>query len=115
MSIPIQDAVRELVDLLGLTLVATIGGVQETRAVTQWMGEREPQRPHVLRFALQLAQLIADARGSNSAKAWFMGSNPHLGDRAPVMVLRVESLEDAQSLLMYAAREFILQGESQSR
>ena len=107
MSISIQQAVRELVDLLGLTLVATIGGVSETRAVTQWMTDREPQKPHALRFALQLATMIATSRGPLAAKAWFMGSNPHLGDRAPVLVLRSESLETAQNSLMAACRRFI--------
>ena len=37
MSISMSDVVQELVDLLGLTLVAAIGGVSETRAVSQWI------------------------------------------------------------------------------
>ena len=59
MSIGIESVVEELVDLLGLTMVAAIGGVGETRAVQQWIAGREPQRPNVLRFALQLALMIA--------------------------------------------------------
>ncbi len=107
MTLPIREVVRELVDVLGLTLVATIGGVSETRAVTQWLTDRVPQRPHVLRFALQLAAMVAEAKGSEAAKAWFMGSNPHLDDRSPVMVLRTASLEEAQRQLMEAVRIFL--------
>ena len=54
MELPIADVVSELIDLLGATTVAVIGGVRETRAVQQWTNGREPQRQHVLRFALQL-------------------------------------------------------------
>ena len=57
-SLPIREVVRELVQILGSTTVAAIGGVKETRAVQQWTVDREPQRPHVLRFALQLALML---------------------------------------------------------
>ena len=53
MASPMKEVIRQLADLLGATTVAAIGDVKETRAVTQWLsGEREPQRPHALRFAL---------------------------------------------------------------
>lgn len=106
MSVPIKQAVKELVDLLGATLVAVIGGVQETRAVAGWMEDREPQRPQVLRFALQLARMISEIADPAIARAWFQGSNPHLRDRSPIMLLRQMPLEEAQPLLMGAARAF---------
>jgi hypothetical protein len=106
MSLPISDVVRELVALLGLTTVATIGGVGETRAVTQWMTGREPQRPNVLRFTLQIASMILNAKNPDIARAWFHGSNPHLGDRIPAVVLRDEPLAEVQGEIMAAARDF---------
>jgi hypothetical protein len=106
MSVPIAQVVRELVDILGPTLVAAIGGVQETRAVQQWMVDREPQRPQVLRFALQIAKMISTVADGSVARAWFQGSNPRLRDKSPVMVLRQLPLDDAQPLLMQAARAF---------
>jgi len=60
MASNIRDVVRGLVDALGATMVAAIGGVSETRAVKQWMTDRDPQRPNTLRFALQLAWIIAE-------------------------------------------------------
>ncbi len=81
MSLPIEDVVEELVALLGLTTVAMIGGVGETRAVTQWTNGRSPQRPNVLRFTLQIASMILNEKDPDIARAWFHGSNPHLGDR----------------------------------
>jgi hypothetical protein len=81
MSLPMSEVVRRLVDLLGATTVAAIGNVQETRAVQQWMAGREPQRPHVLRFALQIASMISTIATRDIAIAWFYGANPHLDDR----------------------------------
>jgi hypothetical protein len=106
MSLDIAQVVNELVDLLGLTAVATIGGVNETRAVSQWIDGREPQRAHVLRFALQIAKMIATQEDREVARAWFQGSNPLLGDRVPLLILRNEPLEEIQVQLMAAARSF---------
>ncbi|HEY5349503.1 MAG TPA: hypothetical protein VIJ64_07215 [Candidatus Lustribacter sp.] len=106
MSLPIADIVRLLLEVLDATTVAVIGGVQETRAVHSWLGEREPQRPQVLRFALQLAAMIANGRDGEFCKAWFHGSNPHLDDRVPMVMLRDEPLPEIQRGLLAAARIF---------
>jgi hypothetical protein len=106
MSLPIRDVVSELVDLLGTTTVATIGGVGETRAVTEWLTTRAPQRPNVLRFALQIATMIAASTDQELARAWFHGSNPRLDDAVPAIMLRDLPLSDIQGALLGAARGF---------
>jgi riboflavin biosynthesis pyrimidine reductase len=107
MGLPMEDVIRRLVDLLGATTVAAIGNVKETRAVSQWLsGEREPQRPHALRFALQLALMISNYTTRDIARAWFHGSNPQLEDRSPLAVLRDDRLEEAQAPLIRALRTF---------
>lgn len=107
MSLPIGTVVRDLVSILGASTVAAIGNVSETRAVSQWMAGREPQRPHVLRFALQLALMIDSAGGDGDvARAWFQGSNPHLQDQVPALMLRSQPLAEIQPALMAAARAF---------
>lgn len=107
MSLPISDVVAGLVDLLGATAVAAIMGVKETRAVQQWVnGQREPQRPHVLRFALQLTLMICTLKSRELARAWFHGANPALRDRSPLALLRDQPLEEVQFTLMSAARSF---------
>lgn len=103
----IRTVVRELVDALGATMVAAIGGVSETRAVKQWMTDREPQRPHALRFALQLAWVICEKGDRNTARAWFQALNPHLNDAVPLLLLRERPLPDIQGPLMSAARAFM--------
>ena len=106
MSLPIEDVVRELVEVLGATTVAVIGGVGETRAVTQWTVGRMPQRPNVLRFTLQIASMILNVHDEQIARAWFHGSNPQLGDRSPAFLLRDEPLHEVQGEIMAAARSF---------
>ncbi len=112
MSMSISDVVRELNDLLGATTVASIGGVTETRAVAQWMNGRVPQRPHVLRFALQIANMITTPDDGEVARAWFHGSNPHLNDATPVMLLRDGSPGEIQGPLLKAARAFAMRNGS---
>lgn len=105
-SAPLKQVVQDLIDLLGPTVVATIGGVNETRAVMQWLKGRKPQRPHVLRFALQLARMIAVKEDVAMIRAWFQGTNPGLQDRSPALLLRSKPLEEIQGPLMAAARSF---------
>ena len=106
MSLPIEEGVKELVDLLGSKTVAMIGGVGETRAVAQWTQGRTPQRPNVLRFTLQVASMILSTRDPDIVRAWFHGTNPHLQDRVPAVLLRDESLVEIQGEIMAAARTF---------
>ena len=105
-STSLPKVVRELVDMLGPTIVAAIGGVNETRAVAQWLNDRQPQRPHVLRFALQLALMVGTVVDTSTLRAWFQASNPHLNDRSPALLLRTMPLEEIQGPLMDAARAF---------
>jgi hypothetical protein len=106
MSLPINEIVSQLLEVLDATTVAVIGGVQETRAVHGWLSGREPQRPQVLRFALQLALMIAGARDREFCKAWFHGSNPNLDDAVPMLLLRDRPLAEIQRDLIAAARVF---------
>lgn len=106
MELPVAEVVRELVELLGATTVAALARVKETRAVQQWMADREPQRPHVLRFALQLALMIAGSAEKSVAQAWFNGRNPGLGGQSPLVLFRTRPLDEIQSPLLAAARTF---------
>jgi len=110
-SLPIREVVRELTQLLGATTVAAVGGVKETRAVQQWMIDREPQRPHVLRFALQIALMLARRADREFAQAWFHAVNPRLEDRIPMLLLRDLPLDQIQRPLLSATRAFITRSD----
>ena len=106
MSLPINAVVSRLILLLGATTVATIGGVTETRAVAQWTDGRLPQRPHILRFALQLAAMLGGEPETETIRAWFAGSNPYLDDQVPMLLLRDRPLSEIAGPMMAAARAF---------
>jgi hypothetical protein len=84
-----REVAAELAERLGLKLTALIGGVTETRRVTEWAeGSREPRREEALRAALQATRAIAERYDDAAARAWFMSTNAGFGMRAPVVVMR---------------------------
>lgn len=93
------DMITQLVNLLGIQLVAIIGN--ETQDST-------PQNEPTLRFALQLAIIITrdQTRSPRVAQAWFQGSNPILGYESPAMVLRNGRLNGIRPKLINAAQSF---------
>lgn len=100
--------VRSLQDVLGQRLVALIAGVSDAKAVGKWArGERSPHpdAERRLRHAFQIVQLLLRYESAETVRAWFLGMNPELDDRAPALVLA----EDPVSVLQ-AARVFLAYG-----
>jgi hypothetical protein len=94
------DVAKELSDKLGLRLTAAIGRVSETRRVREWIsGGKPPRRAHALRAALQATAAISAVYGPDTARSWFMSTNPGLGMRSPLVFLR-----NASSLLGSSAK-----------
>lgn len=111
--LPLQELVAQLRELLGVRLVAHIGGVQETRAVRQWAdGNRTPAEPVVrrLRQAYQVAATIGERDSSAVIRAWFQGMNPGLSDIAPARLLRDGDPETDGARVLAAARAFAAAG-----
>ena len=99
--------------LLGTKLCAVLGSVQETRAVEQWAaGSRKPPTTveRRLRVALQTAAPIAEADSPAVAQARFLGTNPLLDNRSPLLLLSDEDLDETQPAVMGAARAFVAAG-----
>lgn len=99
---------KELQAALGQRLTAVIAGTNDGRAVGQWSrGERQPhpETERRLRYAYQIVELLRQHESDTTIKAWFMGMNPDLDDRAPALVLAA----DPQRVLQ-AARSFLFHG-----
>lgn len=74
---------------LGESLVAFITGVDE-ETVSAWAaGEILPpaEARHALRFTLRAFSIVAEADSAAVARAWFVGTNPGLGDTSPAEAL----------------------------
>jgi hypothetical protein len=104
-----REVVRELVDILGASLVAAIGHVKNTRTVRHWMqGEKQPEQIDRLRLALQVALFMQAAGESKDVvNSWMRGMNLRLHDEAPAIVIADEPLDVARRDVMAAARAFL--------
>lgn len=97
--------------LVGQQLTAIVAGIDDPKAVGKWArGERAPrgEAERRLRAAFQVATLLALGESEQTARAWLMGMNPLLSDRAPAVVFA----EDAEggARVMRAARAFLAHG-----
>ena len=100
------EIVATLVDGLGPTMVALVANVRDRRLPHRWRSgtitPRVVDELH-LRSAMVAWQTIEVSDGPNVARAWFVGSNPRLGDTSPCMALRDGRFADVAA----AARAFV--------
>jgi hypothetical protein len=100
-----------LQELVGQQLTAYMTGVADPKAVGKWArGERVPrgEAARRLRDAYHVATLLTLGESAQTARAWFMGMNPLLDDRAPAAVFAAEP--DGSARAMRAARAFLAHG-----
>jgi hypothetical protein len=105
------EAAAFLQGLVGQKLTAMAAGIDDPKAVGKWArGEREPRGDAVrrLREAFHVAVLLSLGESEQTARAWLMGMNPHLDDRAPVAMFAASP--DGSERVMRAARAFLAHG-----
>lgn len=102
------DIAAALQRLFGRELTAVMAGVDNTRTVGQWArGESSPHSSNErrLRSAFRVASLLLEGGESErTVRSWFMGMNPHLDDRSPAEVIKVNPAE-----VMEAAKDFLIE------
>ena len=106
--IDIAPMVETLQHVLGQRLTAMVADVSDAKAVGKWArGERTPQpeSEQRLRNAFHVAQLLLQREAPSTVRAWFMGMNPDLDDRAPALVIGEDPTR-----VMQAARAFLANG-----
>ena len=104
----IAEVAAYLQDLFGQKLTAVIAGVADPKAVGKWArGERvpHPDAEQRLRAAFQVAGFLMQAESRQTVRAWFVGMNPQLDDRAPALVIAEDPIA-----VMRAARAFLVDG-----
>jgi hypothetical protein len=95
-------------DLFGRQLAATVAGVEDPLLIDEWADHR--QRPgkvaaERLRNAWRVADYLLQAEDRETVRTWFLGLNPELGDRVPVLEVAQEP-----AAVMAAARVFVAYG-----
>jgi hypothetical protein len=101
-----RDVARQLNDDLGLTLVAALTGVTRDQP-NEWARSEWPSlAPEVwvrAQFANDVWNELEAAEGRDVARRWFIGANPLLNQRAPVLAIR----EDRHAEVRRAVDAFI--------
>src|SRR3954447_9138611 len=94
---------------LGQKLTAYLAGVADPKMVGRWAaGKAQPrdEREMRLRDAFKATRMLVEAFGAQTAKAWWVGSNTRLDDRAPAAVARHAGDPEELRLVVPAARAF---------
>src|SRR4051794_30230858 len=94
---------------LGQKLTAYVAGVTDPKMVGRWAaGKARPrdEREMRLRDAFKATRMIVEVFGAQTAKAWWVGSNTRLDDRAPAAVVRGARDPEELRFVVPAARAF---------
>lgn len=94
---------------LGQRLTAYVAGVTDPKMVGRWAaGKARPrdEREMRLRDAFKATRMLVDVFGPATAKAWWVGSNTRLDDRAPAAIVRHATDPEALRYVVPAARAF---------
>jgi hypothetical protein len=94
---------------LGQKLTAYVAGVTDPKMVGRWAaGKAQPrdEREMRLRDAFKATRMLVEAFGAQTAKAWWVGSNTRLDDRAPAAVVRQAQDPEELRFVVPAARAF---------
>lgn len=108
-ELPFPEKASRLREILGVRLVAYIGGVKSTRVVSGWVagtsrpGETERDR---LQHAFHAAALLRERYDQATVQSWFKGLNPQLGDKAPARVLAEGDPAAVAGDVLAAAKSF---------
>lgn len=103
-----QAMLRSLRLSLGAPLTAALMDAGSVARVNAWIEGRDPIDSHVeqrLRNAYDVTQTLLAVESIDVVRAWLLGMNPQLDDRAPAAVLA----EDPAGV-MRAARFFVANG-----
>jgi hypothetical protein len=107
--LPIGDVASYLQEQLGQKLTAYVAGVTDPKMVGRWAaGKAQPrdEREMRLRDAFKATKMLVAAFGAQTAKAWWVGSNTRLDDRAPAAIVRGATDPDMLRFVVPAARAF---------
>ena len=95
---------------LGSRLAAAALGLKDTRTLSSWARGgpvRSAEGEHRLQVLFRVVTALTDAFSPAVAAAFLRGSNPTLGDQAPMIVLAEEPPTAAESQLLSAVEALL--------
>lgn len=104
------EQARFLVETIGARMATAAVGLRDARAVRAWARGSDIKQPVVAQRLQELYQVVwavSERYSPAVAAAFLRGTNPRLGDRAPLVVLADDVPEEAGPALLAAARRLI--------
>jgi len=106
-KLDIREVVQTLKSQLGTAAVVTLCGCKDTKRPTKWVKADGPMPSQSsqdrLRAAFRAWHLITETESVETARVWFMTSNPFLGEISPVLALHDGKVAE----VMAAAKNFV--------
>lgn len=109
-TLPAAEQARFVQGVLGGRLAAACLGLKDTRTLNSWAGGgpiKGADHRHRLQALYRVAAAVEAAFGPAVAAAFLRGSNPTLGDRAPMLVLADDPPAQAESRVVAAVEALL--------
>lgn len=109
-TVPAVDQARFLQDVLGARLAAASLGLKDTRTLQSWARGgliKGADHEHRLQALYRVASALSEAFTPAVAAAFLRGSNPALGDRAPMLVLADDPPAEAEQRVVAAVEALL--------
>jgi hypothetical protein len=94
----VPTVAKNLLNWLGPVAVAVLTQKRDTKLPAKWAKGTVTPRPEAItrmREAHRLFAAIEQEESVDVARAWFVGTNPRLGDEAPLIVIREGRYKEA--------------------
>lgn len=108
--VPADEQAQSVQQVLGSRLAAAALGLKDTRTLSSWARGgpiRGVHGEHRLQILFRVVTAIDDTYGPAVTSAFLRGSNPNLGDQAPMVVLADEPPTAAEARLLPAVEALL--------
>lgn len=108
--VPVEEQALFVQEVLGSRLAAAALGLKDTRTLSSWSRGgpvRGTDAEHRLQVLFRVTSAIDDAFSPAVAAAFLRGSNPALGNKAPLVVLADEAPVRAEPRLLAAVEALL--------
>ncbi len=109
-TVPVAEQAQFVGVVLGGRLAAACLGLKDTRTLQSWSRGgpmKDPVQEHRLQALYRVTVAIEEAFSPAVAAAFLRGSNPNLGDHAPMVVLAQDPPADAEQRVVAAVEALL--------
>jgi hypothetical protein len=108
---PAWEQARHLIGSVGVRYTTAALGLKDARTVRAWEEKQQEPREHDvlsrLTVLFRVVKAIESIYSPTVAGAFLRSSNPQLGDESPLVVLASRPVDEAEQVVLAAARAFL--------